>query len=165
MEKLRSLRPPFKPPMKYYLPLVLFLVLVLGVGLVIGRAAAPAEWYIGLAKPSFNPPAWVFPPAWTTLYIFIAIAGWRTWHRDRSGVPMKMWWGQLVFNFLWSPVFFVAHQIGLAFIVALLMLAFILAFIATSWHRDRVAAALFLPYAAWVGFASVLNASIWTLNR
>lgn len=151
--------------MKYLVPLVLFFALVLGVGLVIGRVSAPAEWYVGLAKPSFNPPAWVFPPAWTLLYIFIAIAGWRTWKRDRTGPPMKVWWVQLVLNFLWSPVFFVAHQIGLALVVALLMLASILAFIVTSWPRDRVAAGLFIPYAAWVSFASVLNASIWTLNR
>ena len=98
--------------MKYFLPLVLFFVLVVCVGLVIGRASSPAEWYVSLAKPSFNPPAWVFGPAWTVLYILIAIAGWRTWHRDRNGLPMKLWWAQLAFNFLWSPVFFVAHGHG-----------------------------------------------------
>ena len=77
---------------------------------------------------------------------------------------MKLWWTQLVLNFLWSPVFFGAHQIGLALVVILLLLAAILAFIATAWRQNRVAAWLFAPYAAWVAFASVLNGSIFTLN-
>jgi tryptophan-rich sensory protein len=77
---------------------------------------------------------------------------------------MKLWWTQLILNFLWSPVFFSAHQIGLAVVVILLLLAAILAFIFTSWARDRVAAWLFVSYAAWVAFASVLNAWIFTLN-
>jgi tryptophan-rich sensory protein len=70
----------------------------------------------------------------------------------------------MVLNFSWSPVFFSAHRIGLALIVVLLLLAAILAFIATVWRRDRVAAWLFAPYAAWVAFASLLNASILRLN-
>jgi tryptophan-rich sensory protein len=71
---------------------------------------------------------------------------------------------QLVLNFLWSPVFFSAHQIGLALVVVLLLLGAILAFIVTAWAQDRVAAWLFPPYAAWVAFAAVLNASIRALN-
>ena len=77
---------------------------------------------------------------------------------------MTLWWTQLVLNFLWSPVFFGAHQIGLALAVILLLLAAILAFIATAWRQNRVAAWLFVPYAAWVAFASVLNGSIFALN-
>jgi tryptophan-rich sensory protein len=98
------------------------------------------------------------------LYIFIAIAGWRVWQRDRTSWPMKLWWAQMALNFLWTPVFFGAHQIGLAFVVILLMLAAILGFIATTWRLDRVATWLFVPYAAWVAFASVLNGSIWASN-
>jgi tryptophan-rich sensory protein len=71
---------------------------------------------------------------------------------------------QIVLNFSWSPVFFSAHRIGLALIVILLLLGAILAFIATAWRQDRVAAWLFAPYAAWVAFASILNASILMLN-
>jgi tryptophan-rich sensory protein len=72
----------------------------------------------------------------------------------------RVWWTQLVLNFLWSPVFFSAHQIRLALVVILLLFAAILAFIAMSWRRDRVAGWLFVPYAVWVAFASVLNVSI-----
>lgn len=150
--------------MKNGLSLVVFLVLVLGGGLVLGFLTAPGEWYAQLAKPSFNPPGWVFGPAWTALYILIAIAGWRTWLRDRAGWPMKLWWAQLVLNFLWTPVFFAAHQIGLALAIILTLLAAILGFIATSWRLDRAASWLFAPYAAWVAFASTLNGSILVLN-
>ena len=146
------------------LSLILFLVIVLGGGLVLGFLTTPGEWHAGLAKPSFNPPAWLFGPAWTVLYILIAIVGWRVWQRDRGGLPMKLWWVQMALNFLWTPVYFGAHQIGLAFVVILLMLAAILAFIVTAWRVDRVAPWLFVPYAAWVAFASVLNGSIWSLN-
>ena len=144
--------------------LILFLVLVIGGGLAIGYLTAPGEWYAGLAKPSFNPPGWVFAPVWTVLYGLIAVAGWRSFVRDRAGWPMRLWWAQLALNFLWSPVFFAAHRIGLALLVILLLLAAILAFVAASWRRDRIAAWLFAPYAAWVAFASVLNGSIWALN-
>lgn len=150
--------------MNRYASLILFLVLVLGGGLVLGFLTTPGEWYAGLAKPSFNPPAWLFGPVWTVLYVLIAIAGWRVWQRDRSGWPMNLWWSQMALNFLWTPVFFGVHQLGLALVVILLMLAAILAFLATAWRLDRVAAWLFVPYAAWVAFASLLNGTIWMLN-
>ena len=150
--------------MKRFGPLTLFLLLVVGGGVAIGFLTAPGEWYAGLAKPPFNPPNWVFAPVWTVLYVLIAVAGWRTFERDRSSWPMKLWWAQLVLNFLWSPAFFAAHRIGLALLVILLLLAAILAFLVISWRQSRVAAWLFAPYAAWVAFAAVLNGSIWLLN-
>lgn len=150
--------------MNRYVALILFLVLVLGGRLALGGLTVPGGWYAGLAKPSFNPPAWLFGPVWTVLYVLIAIAGWRVWQRDRTGWPMKLWWAQMALNFLWTPVFFGAHQLGLALVVILLMLAAILAFIAAAWRLDRGAAWLFVPYAAWVAFASLLNGSIWMLN-
>jgi tryptophan-rich sensory protein len=144
--------------------LILFVGLVLAAGLAIGGLTVPGPWYAGLSKPVFNPPGWLFGPVWTVLYVLIAIAGWRVWQRDRSGAAMKLWWAQMALNFLWSPVYFGAHQIGLALLVVLLLFAVVLAFIATAWRQDRVAAWLFVPYAAWVGFASLLNGSIWWLN-
>jgi tryptophan-rich sensory protein len=99
-------------PMKRLAPLILFLVLVMGGGVAIGFLTAPGEWYAGLAKPSFNPPNWLFGPVWTLLYLLIAVAGWRVFESDRGGWPMKLWWAQLALNFLWSPVFFAAHQIS-----------------------------------------------------
>ena len=146
------------------LTLILFLALVLGGGLALGAITVTGGWYETLVKPPLNPPNWVFGPAWTLLYVLIAIAGWRTWERARSGTAMKLWWVQLILNFLWTPVYFGAHQIGIALIVILALLATILAFLRASWTPDRVAAWLFLPYAAWVAFATYLNGSIWLLN-
>ena len=144
--------------------LISFLLLVVGGGLLIGSVTAPEEWYAGLEKPAFNPPGWMFGPVWTVLYVLIAVAGWRIWQRDRGGLAMKLWWAQLALNFLWSPVFFSAHWIGVALVVVLLLLATIIAFIGVARRRDRVAAWLFVPYAAWVAYASALNASILALN-
>ena len=150
--------------MPYRLSLFYFLTLVVGCGLMIGFITAPGEWYAQLVKPPFNPPSWLFAPVWTALYILIAIAGWRTWQRNRAGWPMKLWWAQLFLNFLWSPVFFSAHRINLALGVILLLLFIILGFIVTSWRQDRMTAWLFVPNAVWVAFATLLNASIIFLN-
>ena len=150
--------------MKNLVSLALFIGLVLGGGTAIGYLTAPGEWYAELNKPAFNPPNWIFGPVWTTIYILIGVAGWRIWQKDRGSLAMKLWWGQLVLNFLWSPAFFSLHQIALALAIILPMLAVILAFIATSRKIDGLAALLFVPYAAWVSFASLLNASILALN-
>ncbi|HEY7384443.1 MAG TPA: TspO/MBR family protein [Beijerinckiaceae bacterium] len=150
--------------MNRWITLIGFFILTVGGGLAIGFLTAPGEWYAGLAKPAFNPPNWLFAPVWTVLYGLIAVAGWRIFERGRGGWRMRLWWVQLGLNFLWSPTFFAAHRIGLALVVILLLLAAILAFIIMSWRQDRAAAWLFAPYAAWVAFASVLNAAIWLLN-
>ncbi|ESY56203.1 MULTISPECIES: TspO/MBR family protein [unclassified Mesorhizobium] len=150
--------------MQRYVSLLLFLILVFGGGLLIGYATLPGEWYASLAKPPFNPPNWVFAPAWTLLYVLIAVAGWRTWERERAGAAMKIWALQLVLNFAWSPTFFGAKLMGPALVVILALLASIALFIATVWNRDRVSGWLFAPYALWVAFATLLNASLLLLN-
>lgn len=144
--------------------LVAFVLLVFGGGSLIGVSTLPGEWYAGLTKPPFNPPSWVFGPVWSVLYIAIAVAGWRTWQRDRTGLAMKLWAAQMLANFVWSPVFFAAQRVDLAFVIILCMLVGIVAFIGVSWRSDRWSALLFIPYAAWVAFASVLNGSILFLN-
>ena len=150
--------------MGHRLSLLHFLALVVGGGLLSGSLTVPGGWYAQLTKPSFNPPGWLFAPVWTVLYILIAIAGWQVYQRDRSVMPMRLWWMQLGLNFLWTPIFFSAHQIGLALLVILALLTVILGFIASSIRQNRLAAWLFAPYAVWVAFASLLNASILILN-
>jgi len=150
--------------MTRFLTLALFVLLVVGGGSLIGINNIPGEWYQALAKPPFNPPNWIFGPVWTILYVLIAVAGWRIWTSHRTGGAMTAWWLQLGLNFLWSPVFFTLNRIGLAFLVIVALLATILVFIRITWHRDRTAAVLFLHYAAWVAFATLLNGSIWLLN-
>lgn len=144
--------------------LVPFLVLVLGGGFGIGALTVPGDWYSGLAKPAFNPPNWLFGPVWTCLYVLIAIAGSRTFRRDRRGVAMKAWWLQLALNFAWPVAFFAAHAIAAALAVVLALLGTIIVFMVASRRLDPLAAWLFAPYAAWVGFAMALNGSILALN-
>lgn len=150
--------------MQRYLVLAVFLLVVVGGGILIGYITLPGEWYAGLTKPAFNPPNWIFAPVWTVLYVLIAIAGWRCWERAPLGAPMRIWVVQLVLNFLWSPIFFGAHLMGLALVVILALLVSVLTFMFASWRHDRIAAWLFAPYAAWVAFAALLNGSLWWLN-
>lgn len=144
--------------------LVLFLVLVVGGGWIIGTTNLPGGWYANLHKPPFTPPNLLFPLAWTVLYVLIAIAGWRTYERTGSGLLMQIWWGQLLLNFAWSPIFFRLHLMWPALAVIVAMFVLILLFMLLQWRRDRTAALLFAPYACWVAFASVLNASLNVLN-
>jgi benzodiazapine receptor len=141
-----------------------YFALVVGGGLVIGYLTAPDAWYAELDKPAFTPPGWLFAPAWTLLYVLIAIAGWRASRIERSNFAMTLWWLQLILNFAWSPVFFGAHRVGLALAVIVALLAAIVAFIVAVWRWDRMAAGLFVPYAAWVTFATVLNGFLLALN-
>lgn len=144
--------------------LLLFVVGVVGLGWLIGTTNPPGEWYAGLAKPGFVPPNWAFPLAWTILYTLIAVAGWRTFRRETRGKAMLAWAAQMVLNFAWSPVMFTMHQIGAALVILIALLVAIVTYIGLELSRDRLAAALFVPYAAWVAFAGVLNAAIWRLN-
>ena len=141
-----------------------FVVAVVGIGWLIGATNLPGPWYAELAKPSFVPPNWAFPVAWTILYILIAIAGWRTFRREPRGRAMAFWIAQLALNFAWSPVMFTWHQIGAALAILSCLFAATVVYIGLELSRDRLAAALFVPYAAWVAFAGVLNAAIWRLN-
>ncbi len=150
--------------MKKILIHLLFIVLVVGLGALIGIANVPGEWYQSLAKPPFNPPNWIFGPVWTALYVLIGIAGARTWLAAPSSARMQMWFGQMALNFLWTPAFFGAESTALGLAVILPLLLSIIAFIRLSWRPDRPSAILFLPYLAWVGFATLLNLSLFLLN-
>ncbi len=147
------------------LALVGFVVLVLGGGTLIGYLNLPGDWYAGLHKPFFNPPDWVFGPVWSVLYVLVAIAGWRIFCRVPCGMTMRVWWVQLVLNFLWSPTFFGLQLPGLGLVVIIALLVAIIGFIVLARRIDRLAAWLFAPYALWVAFATLLNFSIWWLNR
>lgn len=144
--------------------LIIFLVAVVGIGWLIGATSLPGEWYAGLAKPSFNPPNWVFAPVWTILYILIAVAGWRSYLQEQNGLALQLWLAQMLLNFLWSPVVFRLHQLALGLAVIVTMLFVTVTFIVLQWRENRLAAVLFFPYAAWVSFAALLNFSLYRLN-
>lgn len=147
-----------------WIVLAAFLIVVIGVGALIGTQSIPGAWYEGLQKPPFNPPNWIFGPVWFALYVLIAIAGWRSFMQSPTGTPMKLWYGQMALNWAWSPVWFIGQMIWPAFAIIVVMWLTIVGFIIVNWNRDRLAASLFLPYLAWVSFATQLNLSIGILN-
>jgi benzodiazapine receptor len=133
-------------------------------------ATSVGGWYQGLAKPWFNPPDWVFGPVWTALYAMIALAAWRVWRlrawRAQGGLEpaLLVWSVQLALNLCWSFVFFGARMIGAALLEIVVLLAAIVVTLRLFWRIDRIAAWLLAPYAAWVAFATLLNAALWRLN-
>jgi benzodiazapine receptor len=128
----------------------------------------PGEWYARLQKPTWNPPNWIFAPVWTALYTAMAIAAWLVWKRGGFAgqrVALSLFLAQLIFNALWSPLFFGLHHPGLAFANIVLLWLALLGTVAAFWKVRPLAGALLVPYLAWVTFASALNFAIWRLNR
>jgi len=151
-------------PAWHWVSLAAFIVLTWGGGTLIGTTTPPGDWYDGLSKPFFNPPAWVFGPVWTVLYLCVAIAGWRTWQRSYRGLDMQVWFAQLAANFIWSPAFFGMQLPSLALLVIIVMGVLTFLFIRLTWQPDRSAAMLMVPYLAWVTFAGLINVAIWWMN-
>lgn len=133
-------------------------------------AFAPAnagEFYQELARPSWAPPGWLFGPAWTVLYLLMGIAAWLVWRaRGFAGArsALIMFLIQLAANALWTWLFFVWRQGGLAFAEIVVLWVLIVVTMSLFWRVSRVAAALLLPYLAWVAFAVVLTYAIWERN-
>lgn len=150
--------------MRTILTYAVFIVLVVTAGLVSGLGNMPGDWYASLQKPFFNPPAWLFGPVWTTLYVLIGIAGARIWMRAPKSAAMQLWFAQLAVNVLWSPAFFGLQNPELGLVVIAGMLITIIGFMIKARPVDRISSMLFVPYLAWVSFAGLLNLSIAWLN-
>lgn len=152
----------------------LYIVIAVTICLLIGFLAGFATqssvdtWYTSLNKPSFNPPNWIFAPVWTILYILMGIAAGLVWAKGFYHIWVKTalyYFGfQLLFNALWSIVFFGFQKPFWALLVILVLLILIL--LTIKWFKivSRPAAYLLLPYLIWVSFAMVLNYKIWELN-
>ena len=127
-----------------------------------------SNWYPMLRKPSWNPPAWIFGPVWTVLYLMMAIAAWLVWRKrgfDSAAGALGLFALQLALNALWSPLFFGLRNplAGLVDIVPLW--AAILATLVCFWKISPLAGTLLAPYWLWVSFATALNFMIWRMNR
>jgi len=122
-------------------------------------------WYSLLIKPSFNPPDWVFGPVWTTLYLLMTIAIWKVWQSNFRNINIVYtYFIHLFFNTMWSIVFFVFHNILLAFMIIIVLIGFIL-YLMTQYKKiNPISFYLMIPYLAWCVFASVLNFSILIIN-
>ena len=125
-------------------------------------------YFDALRKPPLTPPPAAFGPAWTTLYLLMAVAAWLVWRQgldQQAALALGIFAAQLVLNALWSIIFFGRHRVGWALLEIALLWLTILATIVLFWRIRPLAGALLLPYLAWVTFAGYLNAGIWRLNR
>jgi tryptophan-rich sensory protein len=151
--------------------LIICLAVVLCIGFIGSFFITPAamDWFRTLEKPVFNPPPWLFGPVWTMLYILMGISAFLVWRKGLNTASGKTAAAafilQLVFNSLWTPIFFGLRLplIALGDIVILWLAVF--AAITGFWRVSKLAAVLLVPYIIWVTFAAVLNASIYMLNR
>jgi benzodiazapine receptor len=152
-----------------WLVLVFWLAVVAAVGAVGSWVTLPQipGWYTGLAKPWFTPPNAVFGPAWTTLYLMMAVAVWLVARVPSSfarTAAIALFIVQLCCNAIWSPVFFGLHAPKLGLAVIAVLLVSLAATIAVFWRISRLAALLLVPYLAWVCYATALNGAIVALN-
>ncbi len=151
------------------LPGLIGWILICFVAAAIGGAAArPGAWYAAIRKPRWNPPARVFGPVWTVLFVMMGIAAWLVWSRRGEvpvGAALALFGVQLGLNALWSWLFFGWHLLGAALAEVLLLWVMILLTTLAFWPVRPLAGALLLPYLAWVGFAAYLNYTLWRLNR
>lgn len=135
----------------------------------VGAAASinAPDFYGALSKPDWAPPAWLFGPVWSALFTMMAVSAWLVWRRGGFGaqrLALSLFLVQLAFNGLWSWLFFAWQQGALALVDIAIFGPLIATTIAAFWRTSRVAALLLVPYLAWVGFAGVLNYSLWQLN-
>lgn len=125
--------------------------------------------YKSLILPDFAPPGWIFAPVWIVLYLLMGIAAWFIWNqrlknKKRVQKALFVYALNLFFNFFWTIIFFGFGLIGFALIELLILLTIII-LTTIKFHKiKKVTLYLMIPYILWVGFAAVLNYSIWALN-
>lgn len=136
-----------------------------GIGAIASVSAA--SFYGQLSQPSWAPPAWLFGPVWTALYILMGIAAWLVWRKygfRGASTALKLFVAQLFVNALWTWLFFVWRHGALSLAEIAVLWLLIAATILAFWRLHRLAALLLVPYLAWVSFATALTASLWRLN-
>ena len=129
-----------------------------------GMFSPPGDWYASLAKPSWNPPAWIFGPVWTALYLMMAVAAWVVWKRSGWRLAIRLYFFQLLLNAAWTPIFFGARQIGWAAVEIVVLWLAIVATLAAFLRISKTAGWLLVPYLLWVTFAAFLNFTLWRMN-
>jgi tryptophan-rich sensory protein len=126
-------------------------------------------WYAGLIKPAFTPPGWLFGPAWTILYALMGIAAYIIWakgfKKKEVKIALALFLVQLGLNAIWTPIFFGLHWLLIAFIEIIVLWLMLLWTIIKFYRLSVPAGWLLIPYLLWVSFASILNLSVWLLNK
>jgi len=152
----------------YYIAIAVAICLIIGFLSSVATQSSVVDWYQTLNKPSFNPPNWLFAPVWSVLYVMMGVAAGLVWARGFHHIWVKTalyhFIFQLLFNALWSIVFFGLKEPFWALLVIFTLL--ILIVLTIRWFKvvHKTAAILMIPYLLWVCFASALNYKIWELN-
>jgi tryptophan-rich sensory protein len=152
----------------YYIAIAVAICLVIGFLSSVATQSSVVDWYPTLKKPSFNPPNWLFAPVWSVLYVMMGVAAGLVWARGFHHIWVKTalyhFIFQLLFNALWSIVFFGLKEPFWALLVIFTLL--ILIVLTIRWFKvvHKTAAILMIPYLLWVCFALALNYKIWELN-
>ncbi len=144
--------------------LFLTFLLASGAAAATGAMFEPGDWYRRLNKPSWTPPDWAFPVAWTAFYLLMSLAAMRVAQLPGSGQALAFWAAQIAFNTLWTPVFFGLYRMRAALVV---MAGLWLTVAMATWSflgLDLWAGLMMVPYLAWVTVAGALNWSVWRLN-
>jgi len=148
--------------------MLLFLIFLLACGCaaMTGYLFPTGLWYKGLRKPSWTPPDWVFPVAWTTLYVLIAFAGARVAAIGGPGATtaLAFWALQIAANALWTPTVFGTQRLRLGLWVIGLLWVAVLGTVIAHWRVSSLAGLALLPYLAWVSVAAGLNYELIRLN-
>lgn len=124
----------------------------------------PGSWYDGLRKPSFTPPKWAFPVAWSTIYLLSAIAAARVALLPGAGLALALWAAQIALNTLWTPTFFGARRMALAMGVMAVLWVVVAGMVVQFWMIDWRSGLMLLPYLAWLCVAAALNWRVWRDN-
>lgn len=135
-----------------------------GAAATTGAMFKPGDWYLALSKPVWTPPGWVFPVAWSCLYLCMAASAARVAVLPDTGMALALWSVQIAFNTLWTPVFFGLHRIRAAMVIMGCLWLSVAATLVAFFMQDFWAGVLFAPYLLWVTIAGALNYSVLQLN-
>ena len=149
-----------------YISLVLILLVTFTASAIGGFVTSSFKepWYSQIILPTFNPPSWVFGPVWTLLYIFMSIAAWIAWKKISDKKILQVYFVHLFFNSIWSVIFFGFHQIFIALIDLVIILAFIIWLMKIYYQVNKISFLLMIPYLLWSFYALILNTTIFYLN-
>ena len=130
-----------------------------------GMLFKPGEWYDGLKKPWFTPPKWLFPVAWSIIYLLLAWAGYRLTLLPGSETLLALWAAQIALNTLWTPIFFGAHRIVAGMIILSLLWLIVATMAVLAFRLDSAIGLMLVPYIVWLTVTAALNFSILRHNR
>jgi translocator protein len=155
------------PRSKQIAGLIGWLALAFVAAAISGIASTRApEFYQALIRPSWAPPAALFGPVWSVLYLLMGLASWLVWREGSKNTrgALRLYLVQLVLNSLWSWLFFAWHQGRWAFFEIVVLWVMILATVVAFWRIRPLAGVLLVPYLLWVSFATALAYTVWMLN-